>query len=107
MELEHRLQEAGYEVIGIAVTAEEAVTKAAAGHPDLAIMDIRLAGIRDGVDAAIELSAKFGVPSIFASAQSDAETKERARQANARGWLQKPYSPSVLIETVKAALKQN
>ena len=50
LELEHRLLDAGFDVVGIATTAEEALDKARSGNPDLAVMDIRLAGPRDGID---------------------------------------------------------
>ena len=105
IELEDRLSEAGFAVVGIAVTAEEAIEKAAAEKPQIAIMDVRLAGRRDGVDAATELYKKFGILSIFATAHGDAQTRERARPANPVGWLQKPYSAPALIAAVKAALK--
>src|SRR3954452_7257575 len=71
MELEHHLQQAGFDVVGVASTAEEAIRIGAAERPTLAIMDVRLVGRRDGIDAAIELSSKFGVPSIFATAHGD------------------------------------
>jgi DNA-binding NarL/FixJ family response regulator len=104
MELEHSLQAAGFAVVGIAATADEALVIAEAEHPDLAIMDVRLGSARDGVDAAIELADRLGVPSIFATAHSDADTKVRAQAAKPRGWLQKPYSSYSLIETVRTAL---
>jgi DNA-binding NarL/FixJ family response regulator len=110
LEAEHRLVQAGFDVVGIAGTAEEALAKAAAEKPELAIMDINLGGIRDGVDAAIELLAKFGIPSIFASAYGDRETRDRAARANPLGWLEKPYSPEslvALVALVKAALAKH
>lgn len=105
LETEQQLLDAGYEVIGIATTAEEAIDLAASEKPDLTVMDIRLAGLRDGIDAAIEISGKYGIPSIFATAHADDPTKKRAAAANARGWLQKPYSPSALIAAIKTALE--
>src|SRR5207253_224033 len=105
LELEHRLLEAGFDVVGIAASAEDALAKARSGKPDLAVMDIRLAGARDGIDAAIDLIA-LGIPSIFATAHADPETKQRAEQARPLGWLQKPYAPQsaiALIEQVLAA----
>jgi len=107
LELEHRLLEAGYDVVGIAATAEDALDKARSGSPDLAVMDIRLAGPRDGIEAATKLMG-LGIPSIFATAHADAETKRRAEQAQPRGWLQKPYSPEAVIALIEQALaKQN
>jgi DNA-binding NarL/FixJ family response regulator len=42
------LAAAGFEVVGVATTAEEAVEIARAERPDIVLMDIRLAGVRDG-----------------------------------------------------------
>ncbi len=105
LELEHRLLEAGFDVVGIAATADEALQKAHAGKPDLAVMDIRLAGPRDGIEAATDLIA-LGIPSIFATAHSDPETRQRAEQARPLGWLQKPYSSESLIAAIRQALAE-
>jgi two-component system, response regulator PdtaR len=105
MEVEHQLQQAGFEVVGIASTAEQALKIGAAERPVLAIMDIRLAGPRDGVDAAIELQSRYEIPSIFATAHGDNETRRRANEARPLGWLTKPFSSSALLATIKAALK--
>ena len=61
MQSEAALADAGFVVIGTAATAEEAVSLATGERPSLAIMDIRLAGKRDGIDAARELFQKFGI----------------------------------------------
>lgn len=105
LDLEHRLHEAGFFVVGVARTAEEAIDMASR-QPDLAIVDIRLAGTRDGIDAAIELLAKSGVRSIFASAHGDQKTRERAEQARPLGWITKPYSWPSLLSLLQAALPQ-
>src|SRR5436305_14634450 len=51
-EIEDVLREAGYQIVGIADTAHTAVQLAQSKHPTLIIMDIRLIGRADGVDAA-------------------------------------------------------
>ena len=107
VDLEHCLQEAGFAVVGLAASAEEAFELAAAEKPVLALMDIRIAGGRDGVETAIELQKSFGIPSIFATAHGDAATRKRAEQAQPLGWLQKPYSVTALIEAVRLALGTN
>ena len=55
MQTETALSDAGFEVVGTAATAEEAISLAREKHPALAVMDIRLAGERDGIDAARQL----------------------------------------------------
>jgi DNA-binding NarL/FixJ family response regulator len=103
-ELEHWLSNAGFEVVGPAGTAEEAITLARETKPDLVVMDIRLAGSRDGVDAAIEIYRSLGIRSVFATAQSDARTMARGQEANPLAWVAKPYSPSRLVTELKALL---
>lgn len=105
LEVEHHLRASGFDVVGVVTTAEEAIRKAESEQPDLAVMDIRLAGARDGVDAAIELFTKFGIRSIFASAHGDPETRKRAEAANPAGWLSKPYLPESLVDLVRAPIK--
>src|SRR4051794_1444748 len=55
------LREAGFDVVGIAASAEEATELVSAGRPALAIMDIRLIGRRDGIDLALELFRMYGL----------------------------------------------
>jgi DNA-binding NarL/FixJ family response regulator len=103
-ELEYQLSQAGFDVVGVATTAEDAIALAEEHEPSLAVMDVRLAGNRDGVDAAIQLFRNFGIRSIFATAHADGETVARAKSASPLAWLQKPYSSASLITAIKAAL---
>src|SRR5258708_38489302 len=50
--LQEALREAGYELCGVAASAKEFVTLAEQEKPDLAIIDVRLAGSVSGLDAA-------------------------------------------------------
>ena len=106
MEMETGLQEAGYEVAGVAATAEEAVELARARRPAVVVMDIRLASERDGVEAAIEIFEAFGIRSLFASAHCDALTRTRAEAAFPLGWVAKPYRVETLLKAVEEALGQ-
>lgn len=104
LEIEAALADQGFEVTGVAATAEQALALARATRPDLAIMDIRLAGPRDGVDAALDLWREVGLRCVFATAHQDAETKRRAAAAQPLGWIAKPYRPAVLVQAVRNAL---
>ncbi|HEU0133699.1 MAG TPA: response regulator [Allosphingosinicella sp.] len=104
MEMETGLEEAGYEIAGIAATAEDAVAIAARRRPALVVMDIRLASDRDGVDAAIEIFRTLGIRSIFASAHGDVQVRARAEAAQPLGWVAKPYRVETLLKAVEEAL---
>ena len=97
------LREAGFDVVGTAASADIALAMAAAGAPELAIMDVRLSGARDGIEAALELYSRFGLRSLFATAHSDPATQARAQPAMPLGWISKPYELEDLIEEILAA----
>ena len=103
-QMEDALCGAGFAIAGVVASAEEAVEVAAAKAVSLAVMDVRLAGRRDGVDAAVELFKTYGIRSVFATAHSDAEIRKRAEIARPLAWLQKPYSMSSLVETIRDAV---
>jgi two-component system, response regulator PdtaR len=106
LQFENALTEAGYDVVDIASTADEAVQLVPDHHPELVLMDVRLAGPRDGIQAAAEILDRFGIRSIFVSAFSDPTTRARADQAKPIAWLAKPVAAQKLVTTVKAALRE-
>jgi CheY-like chemotaxis protein len=68
LDLQHRLRLMGHSVVGSAVSGEEAVAKAAELNPDLVLMDVRLEGPMDGVQAATQIRAGRDVPVLFLTA---------------------------------------
>jgi DNA-binding NarL/FixJ family response regulator len=105
-EIETALREAGFEVVGVASSADESVRLVRSESPALVIMDVRLAGRSDGVDAALTIFRETGVRCIFATAHNDAHIRSRAQPAAPLGWLAKPYAPHSLIAMVRRALAQ-
>jgi DNA-binding response OmpR family regulator len=103
VQIEEWLQEAGFEVVDVVCTAEEAVAVAAAERPGLVIMDIRLAGETDGIAAALDILARTGIRCIFASAHADPLTRERGEKARPFAWLHKPFTAAALLARVRDA----
>jgi two-component system, response regulator PdtaR len=104
IDIESALTDAGIAVAGVASSAEEALVLAEAERPALAVMDIRLAGKRDGIDAALDLFGGHGIRCIFATAHHDEGTRARAQPAQPLGWVPKPYGMASLVEAVQRAL---
>jgi CheY-like chemotaxis protein len=103
--VESDLNDGGFEVVAVANTANGAVALARETRPDLIIMDIRLVGGRDGVDAALEIFGETGIRCVFATAHADAQCKARAVAASPLGWLQKPYGREALLGAVEHAME--
>jgi two-component system, response regulator PdtaR len=104
MDLERLILDAGYEVAGLAHDADEALHIAEETHPAVVLMDIRLAGTRDGIDAAQDVYRRFGIRSIFVSAHFDGATRRRAEAVKPHAMLDKPIEPDRLIAAIRKAL---
>jgi len=104
MQVEVALSEAGFALAGTAASGEEAISIVAAARPALVLMDIRLAGKMDGVDAALALFRDHGIRCIFATAHHDLEVRKRAGPAEPLGWLQKPYTMPAMLAAVRQGL---
>jgi len=104
MQMEAALTDAGFAVAGVASTGEDAIELALSERPRLAVMDVRLAGARDGIDTALQLFAEQGIRCIFATAHHDEHARRRAAPAEPLGWLPKPYTMTSLIDLVRSAL---
>ena len=105
MLLEEMVEDLGFTVCGKAVSGPGAVMAAEDYRPDLILMDIRLAQGTDGIEAAIEIRQRLGIPSLFMSAFSDKGTMARAQAAQPVGFVGKPYDETRLRIALDAALK--
>ncbi|ESR25519.1 response regulator [Lutibaculum baratangense] len=103
LEIETILKEAGHEVVDVVATADLAVRRAMETTPDLVLMDIRLMGPRDGIDAALEIRSRADIPCIFVSAHQDEATRRRAEASAPAGWVAKPFSHAQLLAAIAAA----
>lgn len=98
------LEESEFVIAGIASSGPEAISLVSATPPDLALVDIKLAGPMDGIEVAELLRSRFNVPSIFLSGICDPETMERASRATPLGFLEKPFRPSQVFNALESAL---
>ena len=104
LSLQMKLEEMGYEVPAIVASGEEAIQQAAAVQPDLALMDIMLAGKMDGIETAGHLRAHFQIPIVYLTANTDANTLQRAKISQPFGYLLKPFSDKELPIAIEIAL---
>jgi len=100
------LEESGFVVAGVASSGPEAMSLASASPPDLALVDIKLAGPMDGIEVAQLMRNRFKVHSIFLSGLCDPETMERAKSATPLGFLEKPFRPSQVFNALQRALNE-
>lgn len=104
LDLEQTLLDLGFRPTGITGTAEEALEAAARSMPDVVLMDIRIRGGRDGIEAAALLRESYAIPVVFLTAHSDTTTLARALQTSPYGYLVKPVDPRALRTTLEVAV---
>jgi two-component system, response regulator PdtaR len=104
MDLRDLLQRMGYLVVGEAGDAQSGINTARSLRPDLVIMDVRMAGDKDGIDAAATLTAERLAPVLLLTAFSDMELVQRATEAGVGGYLLKPFSEGELRPAIEVVL---
>lgn len=98
------LEKLGLDVLKPIPKGEDAVPIAIQENPNLILMDIRLAGGLDGIEAAEEILLKNKIPIVFMTGYATEEIKERALQLNPIDYLEKPvdmHKIGKIINTLK------
>lgn len=103
-ELSERLSRLGFSVIGAVDSADQGIAIATRERPDLILMDIRLRGNKDGVQAADEIRRRLDTSIVYVSALSDASTVERAKRTDHDGFILKPFHRNDLQSTIEIAM---
>jgi CheY-like chemotaxis protein len=104
MEIKETLIRLGYDVAGQVITGQAAIDEAEKKEPDLILMDIRLQGEMDGIEAARTIKEKCGIPIIFLTAHSDKNTLERAIAISPSGYLIKPFNDREMFSNIEMSL---
>ncbi|MEI9952825.1 MAG: PAS domain S-box protein [Pseudomonadota bacterium] len=99
-----QLSRLGHTVLALTSRGEEAVALARDQQPDLVLMDIRLDGELDGIDAARRIRDEAQVPVIYVTAYADDQTLNRARSTEPFGYILKPFEDSQLHTAIEMAL---
>jgi DNA-binding NarL/FixJ family response regulator len=98
------LKQLGCTVVDYADNAEQAVERAIAVRPDVILMDIGLAGPRDGIDAAGEIRAHTGQSVIYLTGHADVTTLQRAAETAPLSFVFKPFDEVTLGAALEQAL---
>lgn len=105
--LEKQLQRMGLEVMDKIDRGDVAVEKVREDEPDLILMDIKLAGDLDGVDATKKIRDFSDVPVIYLTGTGSAEIErdEKIRETRPSGYLIKPVEPDLLKREISKVLQ--
>lgn len=93
-----------YKVVGCAATGEQALSLFTSKEPDLALIDIALAGAMDGIEVAEKMNKINSIPFIYLTAQADTHTVARAKSTSPSAYLLKPFEERSLQISLELAL---
>jgi len=105
-DIRYILERQGCEITGIAVSGRQAIEQARNQPPDVVLMDIRIQGDLNGIEAAglLQQQLQYPVPVVFLTALSQTEFK--TLQPDAGIYLNKPFTDEDLILTVQQITQQ-
>lgn len=94
----------GYDVCEPCPSYGEAIEMLDDEHPDMVLIDIQLAGKKDGIDLAWKIRENYDIPFIFLTSNTDKATLDRAKQVNPPAYLVKPFKDSDLFTAIEMAM---
>jgi|GEM_PF-1976990 len=109
--IEAQIKKNGYSFAGTCTTAEDALLAleemAARGDlPDIILMDIRLAGKMDGIEAAQIISGKYESAVIYLTGCDQKDIFKRAMSSKPRAYILKPFDDKQLRMTIETVIYQ-
>ncbi len=103
--LSAQVEDMGMEVCGTASCAEDAIVLAVQHRPAIVLMDMRLRGEKDGVDAALAIHDLVGSKMIFITGSREPATMARIKLDHPSAILFKPISDRQFRAAIEAARK--
>lgn len=104
--LQMELKMAGFEVAHIITTGEEAVFRVSQYKPDVILMDVRLAGEVDGIEAAQNIISTCKIPIIFMTGYPYKELMEKTEEFSFIKTIIKPLQIDDLIRVIELLLRK-
>jgi PAS domain S-box-containing protein len=106
-DIQRTLVRLGYEVPTTVATGAAAIEAAEAMKPGLVLMDIKLRGKMDGIEAAREIRTRLGTPVVYLTSNSDDATLSRAIETHPYGYLLKPFNDRELRTAIVVAIQKH
>jgi PAS domain S-box-containing protein len=102
--LRQMLEKYGYIILASVATGEEAIVQSEKLQPDIILMDINLAGDKDGIETADIIYKKQGIPFLYLTVSTDDKTISRAKATTPYGYILKPYDKNMLYASIEMAI---
>jgi len=96
MFLENIISSIGCNIVATVDNSDDGIKMIEEYSPDIILMDIGIAGKKDGIEMAELINEKFQIPFIFITGNSDFTTIDRAKKTSPIHIFNKPIEQEVL-----------
>ncbi len=104
-DIKDRLNQFGHhQILGPFSSGEEAYEQAQSTPPDIAILDIHLAGEMNGIELARLLNEDRPIPTIFLTHNQDSQTLDESLKTGAIAYINKPFTNNELRMALHTAI---
>lgn len=103
-DLRESLISIGYKVVGIADCASKALHLTQKHEPDIILLDIKIKGPKNGIEAAKMIKEYWTGPIVFITAHTEKETIENAKSVNPNAYLIKPFRLKDVLANIDMAI---
>lgn len=105
-DIRSRVEQFNYTVTNCVTSGETAIQSCLDEPPDLILMDIKLKGELNGIEAYSQIRKTSRIPVIYLTSYSDEATLAAARITGPSGYIVKPFEDEDLKTTIFIALHQ-
>lgn len=92
IDLKSKLEKLGYEVLDIVYDSDKLTDRIGSLDPDLILLDINIAGSRNGIEMAHIINRDFQIPFIYVTSYTDQHTLSEVKETNPLGYVVKPFT---------------
>lgn len=104
--IEAQLMDFGYEVPGIFSSGEEVLKKIEELKPDLILMDFKLSGLMNGIEAATSICLSYDIPLIFLTGYLNGAMLEQVKLSGLGCLIVKPFRNEELISAIELSIRK-
>ena len=106
-ELCKQLEEMGYRVVDVANSGEEAIAKAHEHPAQLVLMNIRLKGTMDAIQAGNLIREQYDIPVVYMLDYNSQATIRRAGATGPFGYIFRPFDGRHIFATIEIAVTRH
>ena len=99
--VENMIKKLGHTLVGKAASGDEAIELAKEHAPDIVLMDIRLKGEMDGIEAVTQIKEFIKTEVIYLTGNSDKVNYERAKATECVDLISKPFTIGELTRSLE------